>query len=160
MVLTLIAAASDNHVIGVNNRLPWHLPDDLKRFRALTRGQAVVMGRKTHESIGRPLPDRLNVVITRNPDYVAQGCRVVGSLHEAVDVAGQGAFVIGGADIYTQALPLADTVELTRVHTVLEGDAFFPVLSAEQWKRVAAQEHPADAQHAFPFTFERWERIR
>jgi dihydrofolate reductase len=137
MKLTLIAAMNEQRVIGLNGALPWRIPADLKRFRALTKGHAVIMGRKTWDSLGRPLPDRLNIVITRRPDFEAQGAVAVGTLEEALGVA-QGpsspnherCFVIGGGEIYRLALPLADELELTWVKYAGEGDAWFP-----EWNR-------------------------
>ncbi len=160
MSLILIAAASENNVIGQGNRLPWNLPDDLKHFRELTRGHPVIMGRKTYQSIGRPLPNRTNIVISRDAKFEAPGCQLVSSIDQALAMVepGQAAYVIGGGELYTQALPLADAIELTRVHTVIAGDAYFPVIDTTSWQRVNASEHAADDLHAFAFTLERWER--
>ena len=130
MQLILIAAFTDNRVLGKDNQLIWHLPDDLKNFKRLTSGHPVIMGRKTFESLGRPLPNRTNIVITRNAEYEAAGCVVVASLEAAVEKATETrapkAFVIGGGEIYSQALPLANLMFLTHVHTQLAGDTFFP----------------------------------
>lgn len=160
MSLILIAAASENNVIGQGNRLPWNLPDDLKHFRELTRGHPVIMGRKTYQSIGRPLPNRTNIVVSRDAQFQAPGCQVISSLDKALALVEQGqtAYVIGGGELYTQALPLANAIELTRVHTTIEGDAYFPVIDPATWKRVSAEEHAVDTAHALAFTFERWER--
>lgn len=131
--LSLIAALSQNRAIGKDNKIPWHIPEDLKRFRALTRGHVVVMGRRTFESIGRALPERINIVVTRDPAYTATGCIVVHSLTEALREAKQREkkeiFVIGGGEIYRQALPLADRLYLTLVEGQFEGDTFFPEYS-------------------------------
>jgi dihydrofolate reductase len=133
--LSLIAAMAENRVIGADNRLPWHLPEDLKHFRKLTSGHPVILGRKTYESIGRLLPNRTNVIVTRNPAYRVEGAVIVGSLDEAIAAAtrapgGDEVFVIGGAEIYALALPRADRIYLTEVHQHVEGDAYFPELPA------------------------------
>ena len=158
--MALIAAMDRNRVIGVGNTLPWHLPDDLKRFRAITSGYPVVMGRKTFESIGRPLPKRRNVVITRQPGYVAPDCDVVNDLGDGLRLAGQDAFVIGGGEIYAQALPLADRLYLTYVDTeVAGGDTRFPPVDLAEWREVESERHAADERHAFAFTYVTLERI-
>ncbi|OGP09580.1 MAG: hypothetical protein A2048_00115 [Deltaproteobacteria bacterium GWA2_45_12] len=128
-MLSIIVAMSQNGVIGKNNQLPWHLSEDLKRFKTLTMGQAIIMGRKTFESIGKPLPGRTNIVITRNKKYTAQGVILVSSLKEALEKVPTNteAFVIGGAEIYKEALPHAQTIYLTRIEKEVEGDTFFPV---------------------------------
>ncbi len=129
MRISAIVAMARNRVIGVENRLPWHLPEDLKRFRALTRGHPVIMGRKTHESIGRPLPDRLNLVVSRRPDYEASGAEVHGSVEAAIGRCGGRAeeiFIIGGAEIYRAAMPWVERIYITQVHLEYQGDAFFP----------------------------------
>lgn len=167
MRLVLIAAASENNVIGVAGGLPWSLPDDLKRFRVLTAGKPVLMGRKTYESLPpkfRPLPGRLNIVVTRQEGYSAPGATVVSSLEDAVaaaEVSGaEEAFVIGGGELYRAAADRADRIELTRVHAVLEGDVVFPALGAGTWRLSASEEHPADERHAFACTFQTFDRIR
>ncbi len=129
MRIELIAAMARNRVIGCKGRLPWSLPEDLRRFRELTWGHPVLMGRKTYESIGKPLPGRLNIILTRNPDYEAPGCTVVSDLNSAFEAAGQmpePLFVIGGEQIYRLCLPVADTLRLTLIPREVEGDAFFP----------------------------------
>lgn len=163
MLVSVIVAASENNVIGRENQLPWHLPADLKYFKQTTMGKPVIMGRKTFESVGRPLPGRPNIVITRQPDYSREGIIVTASLEAALEAArtfntGE-VFVTGGSEIFKQALPLlVQRVYLTRVHADVEGDAYFPVLSPEQWKLVSSDAHPADEKHAYAFTFEVWER--
>jgi dihydrofolate reductase len=157
MKITLIVAVSENNVIGRDGKLPWDLPDDLKRFRQLTKGHTVIMGRKTHESIGRPLPDRRNIIITRQSEYMSDGCEVVHSLDEALALCvDDDAFVIGGGEIYAQALVYAHRIELTRVHTDIEGDAFFPDIDETQWKLESKEEHNYDENHAYAFTYETW----
>ena len=144
-----------NGAIGVGNRLPWRLPADLKRFKALTMGKPILMGRRTHESIGRPLPGRTNIVLTRDPDYTAPGCRVVHSLHQALEVVGGAPelMVIGGARVYEQAMPLAERLYLTRVRAEVAGDTHFPEYQAADWVELEREEHMADDAnpHAFEF---------
>jgi len=148
-------------VIGVGNKMPWHLPDELKRFRSVTSGYPVVMGRKTFESIGRPLPNRRNIVITRQPGYVAPGCEVVPSLTDGLELVGNDAFVIGGGEIYAQALPLANRLYLTYVDTeVAGGDTRFPQVDPAEWREVERERHEADERHAFAFTYVTLERVR
>lgn len=161
MTLVLIAALARNRVIGGENRLLWHLPEDLKRFRALTSGHPVVMGRKTFESIGRPLPNRSNLVITRQPGWAAPGVRAFGSLEAALQAArglpgAEKLFVIGGAEVYAQALPWADRLELTWIDREFEGDAFFPEFNSTEWVESAREEHSGPGELSFAFvTLER-----
>ena len=161
MKLSLIVAMADNHVIGHNNRLPWHLPADLKHFRAITLGKPVLMGRKTWESIGRPLPGRTNIVITRNADYLAADCVVVHSLDEALRAAGSAGevMVIGGAELYRQALPQADTLYLTLVHGEFEGDTRFPDWRPDDWRETARIDHGPDDRNPHAYSFITLERI-
>ena len=158
-MISLIVAAAENDAIGVDGELPWHLPDDLRRFKELTLGKPVIMGRKTWESIGRALPDRQNIVITRQNDYVAEGCDVVRYPAAAILAAADAEeiMVIGGSRVYEQFLRRAERVYMTRVHGQFDGDAFFPGLD-DTWELVAARRHAADEAHEFPFTFEFWER--
>jgi dihydrofolate reductase len=164
MTIALIAAISQNRVLGKNNELVWHLPKDMRWFKTKTMGYPVVMGRKTFESFGNPLPGRTNIVITRNPDYRPEGTIVVASLEAALAEAARyhtdTIFVAGGAEIYRQALPLADTMYLTHVHAQVEGDAFFPEFSEVQWQPVATESVPADEKHAYPFDFVTWKRVK
>lgn len=161
MTVSLIVAAARNDVIGRDGSLPWHLPDDLKRFRELTTGHHVIMGRTTHESIGRPLPGRTNVVLSRSRSYAAQGCTVVHAFDQALSTARtageEEAFVIGGARVYEAALPHADRVYLTRVDAEVPGDVRLPPLGAG-WTEVAREERPADARHEHAFAFTVLER--
>jgi len=145
-MISLIVAASTNNVIGFQGDLPWRLSADLKRFKALTMGKPIVMGRKTYESIGRPLPGRQNIVVTRNPDFVAEGCDVVPSIDAAIEVAGHAAeiMIIGGSHIYEAFLPRVDRIYLTRVQAEVEGDAYLPELSSNEWQETAVEEHCAD----------------
>lgn len=148
-----------NRAIGKGNDLPWRLPDDLKRFKALTLGKPVLMGRKTAESLGRALPGRMNLVLTRSGRVPFDGMQAVASVEEAQEIAlaGGGAeelCVIGGAEIYALTLPMADRLHLTHVDTVVDGaDAFFPSFDAGDWQAITRESHPADAKHAFAFEF-------
>ncbi|WP_439534631.1 dihydrofolate reductase [Polymorphobacter sp.] len=149
--VVLVVARADNGVIGRDGTLPWRLSADLKRFKALTVGKPVLMGRKTFESIGRPLPGRHNIVLTRQPGWQADGVSVAPNLAEAIAAAGMdpraraaALMVIGGADIYAQALPLADRVELTEVHVDADGDTVLPAFNAAVWREVARERHEAD----------------
>ena len=153
-MISLIVAASTNNVIGNDGELPWRLSDDLKRFKAVTMGKPIVMGRKTFESIGRPLPGRQNIVISRQGGFAADGCDVVQSIEQAVEVAGaaEEIMVIGGSEIYAAFLPIADRVYLTRVHTEAEGDAFFPSLEEAKWRESASRNYDADESNDYACT--------
>lgn len=158
--LVLIAAVASNGVIGVNNTLPWRLPDDLKRFKALTFGHPVIMGRKTWESLGRALPGRHNIVITRAAGFVAPGATVAHSVDAALAACGDAgiAFIIGGAEIYTQTLPLAKRLELTEIHAGIEGDAHFPPFDCGAWRETARERHSTDGGLEYDFvSYERLE---
>lgn len=160
--ISMIVARSRNGVIGNRGMLPWRLPEELKFFKQTTMGLPIIMGRKTWESIGRPLPGRRNVVITSNPSYSAEGAEVVGSIEEAIKLfsSNDTVMIIGGASIYKQALPLADTVWLTQIDQDFDGDAYFDSLSEEDWKIVWEEEHPATEKETLPYKFMRLERIR
>ena len=160
MRVTIIAALGRNRVIGKGNQIPWHISEDLKRFKALTMGHPVVMGRKTFQSIGRPLPGRDNIVITRSPEFAAPGCRPVHSLAEALTAA-QGAaevFVIGGAEIYALALPLADRLQLTEVDAAIDGDATFPDFDRNAWKEVSRDPGSTAGPDGLRYDFVTYER--
>lgn len=159
--ICLIAAMAANGIIGRNNALPWHLPADLKRFKALTTGHPVVMGRKTYESIGKPLPQRRNLVITRNRGYSAPGCEVVHSLDAALAACRDAPeiFVIGGAELYRESLPYAQCLEFTEIHAEFEGDASFPEFAMDQWRETAREVHEGEAGVPFRYDFVRYERI-
>jgi len=159
--ICLIAALAANRVIGRNNALPWHLPADLKRFKALTMGHPVVMGRKTYESIGKPLPGRRNLVITRNRDYGAPGCEIVHSLDEAIAACrgDQEIFIIGGAELYRESLARAHCLEFTEIRAAFEGDATFPEFSLAQWRETGREIHSNEAGIPFRYDFTRYERI-
>lgn len=160
MKISLIVAMSQNRVIGRQNQMPWHLPDELKYFKRVTMGKPVLMGRNTFESIGKPLPGRPNIVITRNPDYEADGISVVASVEDALDLAesltehdaNMEAMVIGGAQIFAATLPVADRLYLTEVHAVIDGDVFFPEFQRERWRIVARDEHAADEKNPYAYS--------
>ncbi len=160
MKLTLIAAVADGGVIGRSNTLPWYLPADLRRFKQLTTGHTVIMGRKTYESIGRPLPNRRNLVISHSKDFRPAGVTVVPSMEDALKLAkDDGAvFVIGGARVFEAALPIADRLELTRVHAAIAGDVFFPPFNPADWTLASEEKHPADDRNQYPYTFETFQR--
>jgi len=155
MRLSLICAAASNGVIGLENRLPWKLPADLRRFKALTMSHHVIMGRKTYESIGKALPGRVNIVVTRQPGYRAEGCLVAGSLEQALALAhgDTEAFVVGGASLYAQALPLADRLYLTEIHQVFDGDTRMPPLDEAAWRQTAREDHGPGPEVPFAYSF-------
>ena len=160
-VLAVIVAAAENGVIGADNKLPWHLPEDLRYFKRITMGKPIVMGRKTFESIGRPLPGRTNIVISRNPGFSAEGIRVVASLEDALALAAEVAaaegaqevMVIGGAQVYQSALEQAQRLYLTRVHATVEGNAYLPELVWENWVERSRERHPASAENPYDYSF-------
>lgn len=155
MTLSMIVALSTNYVIGKNNQLPWHLPADLAHFKSLTLSKPILMGRKTHESIGRPLPGRRNIVITRQSDFEAEGCDVVHSLKEALALvqSDEEVMLIGGAQLFEEALPCVDKLYLTWVQAEVEGDCYFPRFDLSQWKKVVREERKADEKNAYDLTF-------
>jgi len=160
-MLSIIVAAANNRAIGKNNQLLWHLPEDLKYFKRITMGKPIIMGRKTFESIGRPLPGRLNIVMTRQTDWQHAGVTVVNSVDEAMQIADAQAYidgveevmVIGGAELYEAALPAASRVYLTRVDTIIEGDAFFPQLDEQQWHEVSRESFAASGANPYDYAF-------
>ena len=163
MKLSLLAALASNNVIGRDNQVPWRLSTDLKRLKAMTMGHHVIMGRKTFESVGRPLPGRTNVIITRQEGYAPVGVVVVHSLEDAIHLAVQAgedeAFVLGGAEIYAQALHRADRMYLTRVHAEVEGDTYFPDFDdVAEWKLSDAEHFEADEKNEYPFSFLTYDR--
>ena len=162
--IALVAAIDRHHAIGLGNAMPWHLPDDFRHFRALTLGHPVLMGRRTAESVGRALPGRSNLVLTRSGRVPFEGMQAVATLDEAraraLAEGGARLFVIGGGEVYALALAHASTLHLTHVDTVVEGaDAFFPAFAATEWKETRRRHHPADARHAFAFDFVDYARI-
>lgn len=164
--LAIIVAAAENGVIGRNNALPWHLSEDLRYFKRVTMGKPIVMGRKTFESIGRPLPGRTNIVISRNPDYSPEGVRRVASLDEALELAeriagadgAREAVIIGGAQIYAMALPRADRLYITRVHAVVEGDALLPTINWPRWREISRERHLAAGGNPYDYSFVVYDR--
>lgn len=157
----MIAAAGENNELGKDNDLLWHLPDDFKRFKQLTTGHYIIMGRKTFETFPKPLPNRTHLVITRNKDYRKEGAVVVNSMEEALKISKNDAqpFIIGGGEIYKMGLPFADKIELTRVNEIFDNaDTFFPEFSTEEWHLVSEIEHGKDEKHNYSFTYETWVR--
>lgn len=157
-MISLVVAMDRGRVIGVDNGLPWRLPDDMQRFREITYGKPVIMGRKTYESIParfRPLPGRHNIVLTRQKEFDAPGCTVVGSVEAALAAAGgvDEVMIIGGAELYAALLPWADRIYLTLVEGTFTGDAFFPQLDWAAWREISREFHPADERHAHAFMF-------
>ncbi|WP_081211999.1 dihydrofolate reductase [Salegentibacter sediminis] len=159
-MLTMIAAAAKNNALGKENDLVWHLPDDFKRFKQLTTGHHIIMGRKTFESFPQPLPNRTHIIVTRNRDYTAKGAVVVHTLERAIEIAQDDPqpFIIGGGEIYELALPIAEKIELTRIHSNFEADTFFPELDENKWKLVKEEFHPTDEKHKYAFTYLTYER--
>ena len=154
-MVILIAAIANNNALGKDNQLLWHLPDDFKRFKAVTSGHYIIMGRKTFESFPKPLPNRTHVVITRQKDYHPEGCIVVDSIEKALEISpeGQDVFVIGGGEIYNLAMRFADKLDITKVHADFDADVYFPEISPEDWKLESSEFHPKDDRHAYDFTF-------
>ncbi|WP_242928526.1 dihydrofolate reductase [Pontibacter vulgaris] len=155
-MIAIVVAIADNNVIGKDNQLIWHLPADLKHFKSITMGHPIIMGRKTFDSIGKPLPGRTSIIITRQQDFKAEGCIVVNSVQEAITKGrelDETVCIIGGAEIYKQALPLTDTIYLTRVHHTFEGDTYFPELQPEDWETVSATEHAPDEKNKYKYSF-------
>ena len=162
MIVSLIVAASENNVIGKNNDLPWRLPDDMKFFVRTTKGHHILTGRKNLQSFGKLLPNRTNIVLTRDKNFEFEGAIIFHELEQAIAYAEKNGeselMIIGGGEIYRQALPQADRIYLTRVHTEIEGDVFFPELNEDEWKLVSEDFHPKDEKHSYSFTFRTYER--
>lgn len=160
--LSLVVAASENNVIGKDNQLLWHLPNDLKFFKNTTWGMPVIMGRKTYESVGKPLPGRTNIVITRQEDWSAEKVIAVKSMDEAIQQSSsmdaREAYIIGGGEIYKQSMDIADRIYITRVHAVLEGDTFFPEIDTNKFELISSLPFQADEAHEYAYTFEVWQR--
>lgn len=150
-MLSFVVAMSENRAIGYDNQLPWHLPNDLKHFKALTMGKTIIMGRKTHESIGKALPGRTNVILSSNPTLHLLDCQVINDIHQIADTDSE-LMIIGGATLYEQFLDKVSTIYLTKVHANIVGDKFFPLLNSD-WVEVENQRFEADEKHAFAYSF-------
>jgi dihydrofolate reductase len=161
--ISLLVAADENNVIGKDNKLPWHLPNDLKYFKNLTWAMPIVMGRKTFESIGKALPGRKNIVLTRKKEWKTEGTIAVENITEAVEIAqNEGVkeiFIIGGAEVFTSAFDMANRIYLTRIHHQFEGDVFFPVIDEQEWKLKSNHDSSADVKNSYSHSFQVWERI-
>lgn len=160
-MLTIIAAVANNGALGKDNDLIWHLPADLRRFKKITLGHYLIMGRKTFESLPGALPKRTTIVISRNKDFKPEGCLVTQSLEEAIELAkkhDEHPYILGGGEIYRQALPYADFLDLTHVHHDFEADTFFPEIDPDQWEEIGREDHPADEKHRYPFSFVQYKR--
>ncbi|MDG2375715.1 MAG: dihydrofolate reductase [Woeseiaceae bacterium] len=162
MRISLIVAASTNNVIGVAGGLPWHLPEDLKRFKAITKGKPMIMGRATYASIGRALPGRKSIVLTRQSDFEAEGCEVVDTVDAAIAAAGEvgEVMIIGGGDIYRQFLLQADRIYLTRVYAEIDGDTTFPELDMCEWTVTTSEKYPAGHERDYGFSIDMLDRIQ
>jgi len=160
-VISMIVAMADNRAIGKDNQLLWHLPDDFKHFKSVTMAKPVLMGRKTYQSIGKPLPGRRNIVITKDLTFAADGVTVVNSIEAALSAVEQvdEVMVIGGASFYQQMLPLAEKLYVTQVHHSFDADTFFPKIDSERWRVVETVEHAADEKHAYCFTFMTYQKF-
>lgn len=159
-MIIMIAAAAENNALGKNNELVWHLPNDFKRFKSLTTGHHIIMGRKTFESFPKPLPDRVHIVISRQENYKPEGCIVVDSIEKAIAICPENddSYVIGGGEIYNLALPFTDIIELTKVHHSFEADAFFPKINKSEWVLVESEENYKDEKHLYDYTYETYIR--
>jgi len=156
--MELIVAITENNVIGLKGDMPWHLPADLAHFKSITSGHAVLMGRKTWDAIGKPLPNRLNIVLSRQ-NVLLEGASVVSSIEDALQTAGdQRLIVIGGGEIYRVAMDCVSTLHVTRIHASIEGDTYFPQIDTEEWILKQGENRPADDKNAFTLTFETWQR--
>ena len=159
-MITLIAAVAENNALGKNNQLLWHLPNDFKRFKNVTSGHYIIMGRKTFESFPKPLPNRMHVIITRQKNYVQENCIVVDSLPKAIAVcpSDEEIFIIGGGEIYRQSIEIADKLDITRVHHTFNADTFFPEIDLNKWQLALSDFNPKDEKHLFDYTFETYLR--
>lgn len=163
MIISHIVAVSENNVIGKNNKLPWHMPADMAYFNMVTKGHYVIMGRKNYESEGKALKERINIVITRKREFKIDDGIVVHSINEALDIPkknkAEEAFIVGGGNIYKQSIDIADRIYLTRIHTIIEGDVFYPELNKSQWKLLSDISYKKDNMNPFDYTFCIYERI-
>ena len=154
-MIIMIAAVAENNALGKDNDLVWHLPNDFKRFKTLTSGHHIIMGRKTFESFPKPLPNRTHVIITRQKNYKAEGCIIVDSIEKALEICpkNEDTYIIGGGEIYTLSLPFADKIEITKVHHSFEADAYFPVLNEKEWKLAQSNHNSKDEKHIYDYTY-------
>ena len=161
MILSLIVAVSKNNVIGADNGLLWQMPADLKHFKAVTIGHSVIMGRKTYDSIGRPLPGRRNIIVTRQEKLKAAGCEEVNSLQDAVDLCSreQEVFIVGGGEVYKQAMHAADKIYLTRINGEFKGDTVFPEINFSEWRLTKYLKHHGDDKNPYDYSFSEYERL-
>jgi len=162
-MIAIVVAASENNVIGNKGKMPWHLPKDLKHFKSLTFGHPVIMGRKTYESMGKPLYGRLNIIISRNENYRVEGCETTTTLEKAIEIAqhhDQNVFIIGGGEIYKKAIQLIDTIYLTRIAASFDGDAYFPEIDHNNWRLIHEEFSPKDEKNAHDLSFLTYEKIR
>ncbi len=160
-MITIIAAVAEQNALGKDNQLIWHLPADLKRFKQVTSNHHVIMGRKTYESLGKPLPNRTNIIITRNGDFKADGCVIVNSLEQAIEASKEdrNPYILGGAEIYKQAIEIVDKLDLTFVHHTFDADVFFPEIDPKIWKETSREDFKADDKNNYAFSFVTFERI-
>lgn len=160
-MITIIAAIGKNGELGKDNELIWHLPNDLKRFKKTTQGHHVIMGRKTFESLGKPLPNRTTIIITRNPNYNVDGCITVNSLNAALKAAqaDPNPYILGGAEIYRQAIKIADILDLTLVDANFEADSFFPKIDSSNWQETSREDYKADDKHQYNYSFVTYKKV-
>jgi len=160
-MITIIAAVAENNALGKDNQLIWHLPTDLKRFKQVTLNHHIIMGRKTFESLGKPLPNRTTIIISRNKNYNATGCIIVNSLKKAIEASANDKtpYILGGAEIYKQAIEIADKLDITFIHHKFDADAFFPVIDNNIWKETSRKDFKADKTNKYDFSFVTFERI-
>ena len=159
-MIVMIAAVAENNALGKNNKLVWHLPNDFKRFKTLTSGHHIIMGRKTFESFPKPLPNRTHIVITRQKDYCPDGCIIVDSIEKAIAICpkNETSYIIGGGEIYNLGLDLADKIEITQVHSNFEADAFFPEINLEEWEMIEDEFNKKDEKHLYDYTYQTFVR--
>jgi dihydrofolate reductase len=156
----MIAAVAENNALGKGNKLVWHLPNDFKRFKALTSGHHIIMGRKTFESFPKPLPNRTHIIITRQKEYQAEGCMIVDSMEKALEICpkDETSFIIGGGEIYNIGLPYTDKIEITRVHHDFEADTYFPEIDPNEWKTILSEFNEKDEKHLYDYTYQTFTR--
>ena len=159
-MIILIAAVAENNALGKDNELVWHLPNDFKRFKALTSGHHIIMGRKTFESFPKPLPNRTHIIITRQKEYQAEGCMIVDSMEKALEICpkDETSFIIGGGEIYNIGLPYTDKIEITRVHRDFEADTYFPEIDPKEWKIILSEFNEKDEKHLYDYTYQTFTR--